>query len=270
MIICGHSKVEKIDGNWKVSIDKKIGYSLGLFVGQTLFGATDESNRLFLSALRLNPHASYFRVFMEDIRGSLAKLTGLFAGKGINILSGGAFGFGNIWVSEFIADFKGIEASPEDVVGEIESLGGFVTLREITELFPRAFELSEAYVVESEGPEDMHLLLSELPDKEACHAVLKAWPRVQALFVDFYSPENRLLKVYAKIRDVPGSLNNLANLLRTQINLIAIDERHHDEESGEWNIYGVLEIGSLSELSEKAGKISTVLEFEVEPLGWEG
>lgn len=270
MIICGHSKVEKLDGNWNVNIDKKIGYSLGLFVGQTLFGASDESKRLFLSSLRLNPYVSYFRLFMEDIRGSLAKITGIFSEKGINILSGGAFGFGNIWASEFIADFNGIEASPEDIVGEIESLGGFVTSREITELFPRAFELRETYVVESEGPNGMHLLLSELPDEDACYAVLKAWPRVQALFIDFYTPDDRLLKIFAKIRDVPGSLNNLANLLKTQVNLIAIDERHHDEESGEWNTYGVLEIGSLSELREKAGKASTVLEFDVEPLGWQG
>lgn len=270
MIICGHSKVEKSKEKWKVRIDKKIGSSLGFFVGQTLFGARDEFNRLFLSSLRLNPHVNYFRVFMEDVRGSLAKITELFSKKGINILSGGAFGFGNIWASEFIADFKDVEASPEEMVGDIESLGGYVTLREITELFPRAFELNEALVIESDGPNDMHLLLSELPDEDANYAVFKAWPRVQALFVDFYTPGNKLLKIYAKIMDIPGSLNKLANLLKTQVNLIAIDERHHDEESGEWNIYGVLEIGSLSELHEQAVKSSIVLEFDVEPLGWKG
>jgi hypothetical protein len=162
-----------------------------------------------------------------------------------------------------------VEASLEDIIGEIQSLGGFVTFREITELFPRSFELSETYTVELGRPDDMCLLLPKIPDENTSYAILKAWPRVQALFVDFYTPENRLLKIHAKIRDIPGSLNSLAELLKTQVNLIAIDERHHDEESGEWNIYGVLEIGSLRELRERAGKVSTITGLDLEPLGWE-
>lgn len=271
MIICGHSKVKAVDGGWKVHIGKKVGYALDLFPGQILFGAGEEgSRRLFLSPLRLNPHVHYFRIFLEDIRGSLATMTKFFADKSINILSGGAFGFGNIWVSEFIADFKDIDATPETITNEIEDLGGFVTSREITELFPRPFELHSTYEIKTDDPNGMYLLLSSLPkgmvEGPPIYTVLKAWPRVQALFIDFYSSESKLLKISAKIRDVPGSLNKLAGLLKTQVNLIAIGEQHHDEVSGEWTIYGVLEIGGLDELRDKAMEISDILSIDVEPL----
>ena len=152
MIVCGHSKVAAVNGEWQVKIDDRVGKALDLFPGQTLFGVSEEgSRRLFLSSLRLNPYVSYFRVFMEDIRGSLATITRLFSDKGINILSGGAFGFGNIWVSEFIADFKDVDVTPEEVAAEMEGLGGFVTIREITELFPRAFELNTVYEIGEDG-----------------------------------------------------------------------------------------------------------------------
>ena len=271
MIVCGHSKAERAEGGWKVRIDEKVGSALNLFPGQTLFGAHEGgSGRLFLSPLRLNPHVSYFRVFLEDVRGSLATMTRLFSERGINILSGGAFGFGNIWVSEFIADFKGLEETSEHVAGEIESMGGFVTSREITELFPRAFELEETYeLMSDEG--GMYMLLPGIPGAagdSAAHAVLKAWPQVQAMFVDFSPPGSRLLRITARISDVPGSLNRLAELLGSQVNLHAIHEQHHDEVSGEWTIYGVMELGSPEELEERARGVPSILDLELEPLGW--
>ena len=46
-------------------IDELVGHALNLFPGQVLFGASDEgSKRIFLSPLKLNPHVSYFRVFL--------------------------------------------------------------------------------------------------------------------------------------------------------------------------------------------------------------
>lgn len=273
MIVCGHSTVEAMDGGWKARIDSEVGCALDLFPGQILFGASEEgSRRLFLSPLRLNPHVTYFRIFLEDIRGSLATMTKLFAERDINILSGGAFGFGNIWVSEFIADFKNVDATPESIMRGLEGLGGFVTSREITELFPRAFELQSTYEVKTDSSDGMYLLLPSLPEGmvkgSTIHAVLKAWANIQALFIDFYSSDNKLLKISAKIQDVPGSLNKLAGLLGTQVNLLAISEQHQDEVSGEWTIYGVLEIGGLDELRKKAGEMPNILRFDVEPLGW--
>jgi len=271
MIVCDHSRIEQVDGGWKIRIDEKVGSALNLFSGQTLFGAHEgDSGRLFLSPLRLNPHVSYFRVFLEDVRGSLATMTGLFSDKGINILSGGAFGFGNIWVSEFIADFKDVEETSEYIVNEIDGMGGFVTSREITELFPRAFELEETYELRSDEG-GMYMLLPSVPEgvseRSNVYAIMKAWPQVQAMFLDFSSHGSRLLKISAKISDVPGSLNKLAELLGTQVNLHAIHEQHHDEVSGEWTIYGVMEVGSVEELREKARGVPSVLAFEVEPLG---
>jgi hypothetical protein len=274
LIVCGHSEVKRTESGWEVRIDELVGQALNLFPGQVLFGASDEgSKRIFLSPLKLNPHVSYFRVFLEDIRGSLASMTDLFSERGINILSGGAFGFGNIWVSEFIADFKGVEEGPEGIVNEIEGLGGFVTSREITELFPKAFELESTYQLGSDN-DGLLLSMSELPEgidaSTRLYAVLKAWSQVQALFLDFISSRDQLLKITAKISDVPGSLNKLADLLGSQVNLHAIHEQHHDEVSGEWTIYGVMEIGSVEELKAKARRAPTVLGFDVEPLGWEG
>lgn len=275
LIVCGHSRVEPVEDGWKVKVDRRVGYALGLFPGQTLFGASEEkSKRLFLSPLRLNPEVSYFRIFLEDMRGSLAKITRLFSESNINILSGGAFGFGNIWVSEFISDFKGIQTTPEAIINEIEGLGGFVTSREITEFFPKAFHLESTYEIRADESNGLCLLLPEIPEKvgdgSELHVVLKAWSRVQALFIDFYAPENKLLKISVKIQDIPGSLNKLASLLGNQLDLQAIDEQHHDEASGVWTLYGILMIGSLAELYEKANKMSNILMFEAEPLGWEG
>ena len=272
MIVCGHSILEKVDGGWKIRIDEKVGSALNLFSGQILFGAYEEGfGRLFLSSLRLNPHVSYFRVFLEDVRGSLATMTRFFSDKDINILSGSAFGFGNIWVSEFIADFKGVKETSENIVNEIESMGGFVTSREITELFPRAFELREAYEIKSDE-DGMYIHLYGIPERmskgSTTLAILKAWPQIQAMFLDFISPESRLLKISAKINDVPGSLNKLAELLGAQVNLHAIHEQHHDEVSGEWTSYGALEVGSIEELKKKAKSIPSIITFDVESLEW--
>lgn len=200
----------------------------------------------------------------------MASITRLFSDRGINILSGGAFGFGNIWVSEFVADFRDVDATAENIVNEIESLGGFVTSMEITELFPRAFELKSTYEIKSDI-KGMYLHLDGLPRRASSgqdvHAVLKAWPQMQALFVDFIPSENRLIKISAELNDVPGSLNELAKLLGAHVNLHAIHEQHHSEVSGVWTIYGVLEVGNVDELKEKARALSTIRKFEVEPLG---
>ena len=273
MIVCGHSNVAAVDGEWRGKIDERVGKALDLFPGQTLFGVSAEgSRRLFLSSLMLNPHVSYFRVFMEDVRGSLATITRLFSDKGINILSGGAFGFGNIWVSEYIADFKDVDVTPEEIAAEMEGLGGFVTIREITELFPRAFELNTVYEIGEDGEGDMYLRLQGQPEGmaggRAEQAVLKAWPNVQALFVDFHSADSKLLRITAKIGDVPGSLFTLSETIGIQVNMHAISEQHHDEASGAWTMYGTLEIGSLKDLEEKLAGLSAVLGVYVEPLGW--
>lgn len=269
MIICGNSKIQILENGVKIEIDEKISDSMGLFPGQILFGDFNEvTKRFFLSPLRLNPHVSYFRIFLEDVRGSLAQITAFFSARGINILSGGAFGLGNLWISEFVADFKNVDVSPEAIVSDIEGMGGFVTSREITELFPRAFELTESYRIETSSEGGMFLLLEKTPIQESNHAVLKAWPQVQTLFLDLYSPHDKLLKISAKIKDVPGSLTNLVGVIKNQVNLVAIDERHHDEVSGVWTIYGVLEIGSVKELEERAENTTSIIKFDVEALGW--
>jgi hypothetical protein len=234
-----------------------------------MFGSGEEgSRRFFLSPIRLTPHVTYFRLFLEDVRGSLASVTELFSSKGVNILSGGAFGFGNIWVSEFVADFQGVEADPEAIRAEMEGMGGFVTTREITELFPRSIELNETFQVT--GDDGLHLIFSELPEGigEGAHAVLKAWPRMQALFLDFYPQGEKLVKITAMLKDVPGSLNKLTELMGTQVDLHAVDSIHHEKDSGVWTNYGLMKLGSLGELREKAGQLSNVFSFAVEPLGW--
>jgi hypothetical protein len=164
MIVCGHSTVEPAKEGWKVLIDEKVGDALSFFPGQTLFGVEEKgSQRLFISSLKLTPRTIYYRVFLEDVRGSLASMTALFSDRGVNILSGGAFGFGNIWVSEFIADFQGVDADPDAIAQEIMGMGGFVTSREITELFPRAFELTKTYRIEGSKEEGLYLHLPTLP-----------------------------------------------------------------------------------------------------------
>ena len=160
MIVCGHSKVEQVEGGWRVYIDEKIAGALNLFPGQNLFG--------------------------EDIMGSLASVAELFSSKGVNILSSGAFGLGNIWVSEYIADFKDMDVTADDIVDELEGLGGFVTSREITEFFPQAFELESTYEIKSDEKGEMYMLLTEnVGGVTGGHAILKAWADIQALFIDF-------------------------------------------------------------------------------------
>jgi hypothetical protein len=245
-----------------------------LFEGQTLFASYEEgSGQLFLSTIRLNPSVNYFRIYLEDIRGSLAKITEILKDSNINILSGGAFSLGNLWLSEFILDFNEAEATPDEIIDELEVLGGFMTSREITELFPRSFDLKSTLDISGDGPEDLHLIIPSdfstrkcMSWESATHAVMSAWPRVKALFIDFYRPESRLVKISAKIRDVPGSLHALADVIRTQVNLQAIDELHHDAVSGVWVSFGILVMGDLDELCGKAIKLPFVLEFEAEHL----
>jgi hypothetical protein len=276
MIVCDLSEVEVEETMRKIRISRKISGALGLFEGQTLFASCEEGSRqLFLSTIKLNPSVNYFRVFLEDVRGSLASITEIFNANELNILSGGAFSFGNIWVSEFIVDFKGSDASPEDINSEIEGLGAFATSKEITELFPKAFDLQSTLEIVGDGPEEMYLALPGsfsdrigLAGGPTSYAVLKAWPQVKALFIYFYPPETKLLKISAKIRDVPGSLHRLADLLRAQVDLQAIDELHHDAVSGEWMAFGVLVLGGLDELRERAEKLPTLIDFEAEALGW--
>jgi hypothetical protein len=70
------------------------------------------------------------------------------------------------------------------------------------------------------------------------------------------------------LKDVPGSLNKLAELMGTQVDLHAVDSIHHEADSGVWTNYGLMKLGSLGELREKAEKLSNVFSFTVEPLGW--
>ena len=274
MIVCDHSKVDVEEDGRRIGLSRKISGALGLFEGQTLFASYEEgSGQLFLSTVRLNPSVNYFRIYLEDIRGSLAKITEILKDNNINILSGGAFSMGNLWLSEFILDFNEAQATPDDIIDELEVLGGFMTSREITELFPRSFDLRSTLDISGDGPEDLHLIIPSdfstgrgMSWESATHAVMSAWPRVKALFIDFYRPESSLVKISAKIRDVPGSLHALADVIRTQVNLQAIDELHHDAVSGVWVSFGILVMGDLDELCKKAIKLPSVLEFEVEHL----
>lgn len=276
MIVCDLSRVEAKDGEWRIKISRKISGSLGLFEGQTLFGSIEgDPNQLFLSTVRLNPAVNYFRIYLEDVRGSLARITEMFKESNINILSGGAFSLGNLWISEFVVDFKASTTSTEDIIDRIESLGGFVTAREITELFPRSFDLEKTFELSGDGSGEVQIILPKasmpvgLVKSSETYALLNAWPRVKALFITFSQPGVRLLRIKARIRDVVGSLNALADLLKTQVDLQAIDELHHDATSGEWLAFGVLVAGGIEELRERAMGLPTVIGFEVEPLGWE-
>ncbi|MBN2336149.1 hypothetical protein JXL21_11365 [Candidatus Bathyarchaeota archaeon] len=270
MIVCEHSKVEMSGDGWSIKIPPKAAGAIGLFPGQTLFGYIEpESGRLLLSPLRLTSTVSYFRMFLDDVRGSLATVTELFSKRGLNILSGGAFGFSNIWVSEFLVDFAQSGVSPDTVMAEIGDMGGFVTSREITELFPVSFNLSTTYTVEEAGENMVKVVSHEAAEarvKRAKYAVIKAWPRIRAIFVDFFPPDSGLVHIRARIRDVPGSLTKLTGAIGAQINLNALDELHHDEVSGVWNAYGVLVIGDVEDLVARAGKLDTVTDFEATPL----
>jgi len=272
MIICGHSLVEAVGGGWRINIPPQVSSSLNLFPGQNIFGSAEAGSlRHFLSPIKLNPHVSYFRVFLEDIMGSLATTTRLFSEKGVNILNSAAFGFGNIWVSEYIADFSDVETSADAVASDLEALGGFVTSREITEYFPKAFSLEEECKLK-EDENGLFIVLPEIPEElestDISYAILKAWPEVQAIFLDHIAPGTKLLKITAMIDDVPGSLNKLTALLGSQVNLHAIHGQHHEADNGEWLIYGVLEVGQLSELVSKAEDEATIIKFRAERLGW--
>lgn len=277
LILCDLSEVVSIDGGWRLGISRKISGALRLFKGQILFGSLEEGSReIFLSTIKLNPSVIYLRVYLEDVRGSLAKITDIFKRDDINILSGGAFSLGNLWVSEFVLDFKGVDASQDDVINEIEGLGGFVSSREITELFPRSFDLQSTFEVSGDDVDEMHIFIpnsftSRISETggSASYALLNAWPRVKAIFINFIQPETKLLKITAKIQDIPGSLNALSNFLRSQVDLQAIDELHHDAVSGEWVGFGVLVMGGLDELRERADGVPTILDFKAEPLGWQ-
>ena len=276
MIVCDFSKVEPMHGECRITLSEKIVGALGLFRGQRLFGFFEEgSRRLILSPMRLNPSVSLFRIYLEDIRGSLAQITEIIKRRNVNILNSGAFTFGNIWVSEFILDLKGLDATPDEIRQEIEELGAFVTSNEITEYFPRAFDLQSKFeIIRDEKGKGQITIPSEdltragFSTNPPAYAVLSAWTSVRALFVDFYSPEAKLVRVSARIRDVPGALHSLASLLRTQIDLQAIDEQHQDEASGEWTGFGILIAGRVSQLAEKAMNVASILHFDSEPLGW--
>lgn len=272
MIICGHSHVRPVEGGWRIDIPGQVASSLNLFPGQNIFGSGEQGSlRYFLSPLKLNPHVSYFRVFLEDVMGSLATTTKMFSDRDINILNSAAFGFGNIWVSEYVADFKDVDISPESIAADIEGLGGFVTSREITELFPKAFSLDDSYALK-EDEQGLYLVIPTVPDSltgNNMYAVLKAWPQVEAIFMDFIAPGTKLLKISAMINDVPGSLNKLTSLLGAQVNMHAIHGQHHEAHTGEWTIYGILEVGTLSELKKSVSSEPTILGFNAEALGWE-
>jgi len=219
MIVCEHSNVKFTDEGWSIRIPPKVGGVIGVFPGQTLFGYMEpETGRLLLSPLRLTSTVSYFRMFLTDVRGSLADVTELFSKRGLNILTGGAFGFSNIWVSEFLVDFADSGASPDEVMA-----------------FPVSFNLSATYLVEADKGEWVRVVSSEAAEaqvRRAKHAVLKAWPRIRAMFIDFFPPDSGLVHIKARIKDVPGSLKKLTEVIGAQVNLNALDELHHDEVSG--------------------------------------
>ena len=270
MIVCEHSSVEFTDKGWSIKIPPKVGGVIGVFPGQTLFGYMEpESGRLLLSPLRLTSTVSYFRIFLNDVRGSLSDVTELFSKRSLNILTGGAFGFSNIWVSEFLVDFADSRVSPDEVMGEVSDMGGFVTSREITELFPVSFNLSATYIVEEDEDDWVKVVSSEGSEEQVRrtkYAVVKAWPRIRTMFIDFFPPDSGLVHIRARIKDVPGSLKGLTEVIGAQVNLNALDELHHDEVSGVWNAYGELVIGELEDLVTRAKQLDTVADFEATKL----
>jgi hypothetical protein len=269
MIVCGHLYIKHKEQGWEIHIPSKIAGSIGIFPEQNLFGYIEhEPGRLLLSPLRLTSTTNYYRMYLDDVRGSLAKITRVFSNRRLNILSGGAFGFSNIWVAEFLIDFADSRTSPDEIMDEIGDMGGFVTSREITELFPLGFNLQENYKVEGEG--ENIFVVSENSAKASLSrsvlGVVKAWPKIRAIFIDFFNPETNIVHIRAGIKDQPGSITALAEVLGTQVNLNAIDEMHHSIASGEWNAYGELVLGTLEELKSKVNRLETVNSFVVEPL----
>ena len=267
MIVCGHSRVRNTDDKWSITIPEKQSGVSNIFKGQSLFGDIDnDSGRLLLSPIKLTSTVNYFRMFLDDFRGGLAKVTRLFSERGLNILSGGAFGFNNIWVAELVVDFKDSKISPDVIASEIGDMGGFVTSREITELFPTNFVLKDTYkVAEVDGKLSIEGTKQE-GWRESDIAVIKSWPRIQAMFVDFFPKGSKLTHIQARLDDTPGSLMKMTEAIGTQVNMNAIDEKHHDEVSGEWNAYGTLEVGTVEELEDKLSALETVSSFKIEIL----
>lgn len=269
MIVCEHSKVEFENDNWKIHIPPKIGGVIGIFSGQTLFGYVDpESGRTLISPLKLSSTVSYFRMFLDDVRGSLTDVTKLFADRNLNILSGGAFSFGNIWMAELLVDFGTSGLYPDEIVSEISNMGGFITSREITELFPVSFNLSNTYTVEGEAKNASITASIEANPviARSKYAVIKAWPRIRAIFIDFFGSESNLIHISAKIKDEPASLFKLTEIIGAQVNLNAVGELHHDAESGVWNAYGALVMGDVDGLIEKALSYDNIITFEAKLL----
>jgi hypothetical protein len=276
MIICDLSHVEDLYGGKGIRMTKKMTGALGLFKGQTVFvGADRESRRLIISTVKLNPEVSYFRTYLEDVPGSLAKITEIFKENRIGILTGGAFSFGNLWVSEFLLDFKGLNISPAEIKDRVARLGGFVASQELTELLPRSFDLEWSFQLNEDEKDEAYLMLPKsfcnrmgLTWSASSYAIMKAWPQVKTLFIDFCPPGAKLLRISAKMRDVPGSLYSLADTLRTQVDLQAIDELHYTETSGEWMIFALLLSGEISDLKKKVLALPNVIKLDIETPGW--
>lgn len=264
MIICEHLNIKHSDNGWKLNIPGKTAGAIGIFPGQNLFSFIEsESGRMILSPLHLTSMTNYFRFYLNDVRGSLHKVTKIFNDKGLNILSGGGFGFSNIWISEFLVDFSNSNFNPETVMDEVSDLGGFVTNREITELFPLGFNLDTTF--NAEKAKDGVNVISDKPAVSTIRrskvGIVKAWPRLRAIFIDFYTSDTKLVHLKASIKDQPGSLMALSEVISSYINLGAIDEAHHAVASGEWNAYGELLTGTCEELEATVRKLDTVINF---------
>ena len=269
MIVCEHLDITHSDNGWRLNIPAKTAGAIGIFPGQNLFSFLDhETGRMILSPLHLTSMTNYFRFYLNDIRGSLHNVTKIFSERGLNILSGGGFGFSNIWVSEFLVDFTGSDVKPETIMDEVSDLGGFVTNREITELFPMGFKLDSTF--NAEKAKDGVMVVSDKPAeskiKRSNIGVVKAWPRLRAIFIDFFTPDTRLVHLQAKIKDQPGSLMALSEAISSYVNLGAIDEAHHAVASGEWNAYGELLKGTSEELESAATKLDSVINISVKNL----
>jgi hypothetical protein len=269
MIVCEHLYISHLENGWELKIPTKTAGAIGIFPGQNLFSFIEhETGRMILSPLHLTSMTNYFRFYLNDVRGSLHRVTKVFSDHKLNILSGGGFGFSNIWVSEFLVDFSESGVTSDTVLDEVGNLGGFVVNREITELFPLGFSLDTTFNAEkaregikvvSDKPAESHIRRSNV-------GVVKAWPRLRALFIDFYTPDTKLVHIEASIKDQPGSLMALSDVMSAYVNLNAIDEAHHAVASGEWNAYGELVTGSIKELNSAARRLDNVLKFKAELL----
>jgi hypothetical protein len=269
MIVCEHLRIIHKDNGWSLILPEKIAGSIGIFPGQNLFSYIDhETGRLLLSPLKLTSMTNYFRLYLDDVRGSLYKVTRVFSDRGLNILSGGAFGFSKIWVAEFLVDFADSGINPDEIVDEMRYLGGFVTSREITEIFPLGFNLESTFkaIKHEEGIQVISNSPAEDIIRRSDIGVVKAWPKIRAVFIDFFARETNLIHIRARIKDQPGSLVSLADVLRGHVNLNAVDEAHHAIASGEWNAYGEVVMGTIEDLKAKIDNLQTVISFEAKSL----